>query len=104
MTVNTFISNQDAHMAKLLLEKEGIEVFLLHEEINTVLNFHNVALGGIQLQVHPDNAALAKVVLRDAGYITSSSEKGEIPFRKYLIYGLILALFIAIIVYVLDKV
>ncbi len=102
MTVNTFISNQDAHMAKLLLEKEGIEVFLLHEEINTVLNFHNVALGGIQLQVHPDNAALAKVVLRDAGYISAKSSRSEIDFKKFLLYGLVLAVLIAVLVYFME--
>ena len=102
MTVNTFLSNQDAHMAKLLLEKEGIEVFLLHEGINTVLNFHNVALGGTQLQVHPDNAALAKVVLRDAGYLSSTPEKAELNYRKLLFYGLLLAVLIAVLVFFMD--
>jgi predicted naringenin-chalcone synthase len=102
MTINTFLNNQDAHMAKLLLEKEGIEVFLLHEGINTVLNFHNVALGGTQLQVHPDNAALAKVVLRDAGYLSSASQKKELNYKKLLFYGLLLALLIAAMVYQMD--
>lgn len=90
-------------MAKLLLEKEGIAVFLLHEEINTVLNFHNVALGGTQLQVHPDNAALAKVVLRDAGYLGENPSKGmgKSWMKTFVVVGL-LALLLAIILFFLD--
>ena len=63
VTVDVFTSPWDAHIAKGLLESEGIPVFIAHENhiwANWVLS---QALGGVKVQVAPENVVDAKEIL-----------------------------------------
>lgn len=65
VTVGTFTSPIDAHLAKGRLEAEGISAFVAHEHhiwANWVLSH---ALGGVKLQVVSENAAKAQAILKE---------------------------------------
>jgi hypothetical protein len=63
VTIDTFTSPWDAHIAKGVLESEGIPAFVAHENhvwANWVLS---QALGGVKIQVAFENASIAKEIL-----------------------------------------
>ena len=60
VTVRTFDTSIEAHIFKTKLESEGIEVFLIDEEMISVNPLYNIAVGGIKLQV--DEAELKRAL------------------------------------------
>lgn len=70
ITVDTYTSPWDAHIAKGLLESEGIPVFIAHENHIWANWVFSQALGGVKVQVLPENVENAKEIL-------NSLNKGE---------------------------
>jgi DNA-directed RNA polymerase subunit M/transcription elongation factor TFIIS len=60
VTIATFRSLGEAHIAKGALESEGIECTLTDENIAGI---YSPAIGGIRLQVHSDDAGKAVEIL-----------------------------------------
>ena len=63
-SIATFLQLQQAHLAKIKLESEGINVFLQDE-----LMLYSLAGGGITLQVEEENAENALRILSECGYV-----------------------------------
>lgn len=77
ITVMTFVYPQEAHLAKNVLESEGIKVFLKDELAIQVNNFYSPALGGVKLQIQEENKERALEILTEAGYLQKTEEKTE---------------------------
>jgi hypothetical protein len=63
VTIATFGQLAEAHMAKNLLEAEGIEVFLAGEHVNDTFTL-NIGPSGPKLQVPEDQANRATELLQ----------------------------------------
>lgn len=63
LTVATFDLMTDAHIALERLRAEGIEAWLADEHLVQTDWLYSIAVGGIKLQVRPEDAARARVVL-----------------------------------------
>lgn len=73
ITVASFHESAEAEMAKGRLRSAGIDCFLVGE--NTAVLYGN-ALGGLQLQVNPEDEADARAVL-DISAAPGESERAE---------------------------
>lgn len=69
VTILSFTYPYEAHLAKSLLESEGIEVFIKDELTAHMNNFYSNAIGGIKLQVRDSDYKSARQILVDSGYI-----------------------------------
>lgn len=67
--VSTFTSPIDAHLAKTLLEAQGITVELADEQIVQSYQALSQAVGGIKLSVQQSDFLKAKQILIKAGYV-----------------------------------
>lgn len=67
VTIRTFSQSIDFEMAKSYLESCGVECFGRNEIIN--LAYINLVDGGIQLQVHKEQAEEAIKLLFEKGYL-----------------------------------
>lgn len=68
---------QEAHMAKGLLQSEGIETFIQDELTAQVYSFASNALGGIKVQVKGSDFEKALMVLKEGGYIKEGNKRDE---------------------------
>ncbi len=80
ITIRSFTYPHEAHMAKAMLESEGIEVFIKDELTAQVNNFYSNAIGGVKLLVKQSDYSQALSILVEAGYI---SEKVTRPGTIY---------------------
>jgi len=64
-TVGRYTDAIRAHLARGRLEAEGIEAFVAHEHHVWADWMVSNALGGVKVQVKPDMAARAKLILED---------------------------------------
>jgi len=80
-TVATFYSLWEAQLAKAFLENHQIVCFLQDEHIVGVNPFYANAVGGIKLNVHPDHAEKALLLLTefDSGMHEQTTENTEVP-------------------------
>lgn len=69
ITIITFIYPHEAHMAKGVLESEGVAVFIKDEMTAQVNNFYSTAIGGVKLQVSEEDQERALQILKETGYI-----------------------------------
>lgn len=83
ITVHAFTYPHEAHMAKVKLESEGIEVRLLDELTAQVNNFYSNAIGGVKLQVKEGQEDTAKEILEDMEVIEEMPQEAS-PFLIYL--------------------
>lgn len=109
-TVITFTYPHEAHLAKSMLESDGVKVIIADEMTTQVHNFYSNAIGGVKLQVAGSDAEKAHEILTNAGYIKPSEssdnqflKKFDILTRKWTILNKVapeirFALFIAAIV------
>jgi hypothetical protein len=73
-TIITFTQPHDAHLAKGLLESNGIETIIRDELTAQVNNFYSNAIGGVKLDVKESDLSNATSILREGGYIKESTE------------------------------
>lgn len=109
-TVITFTYPYEAHLAKSMLESDGVKVIIADEMTTQVHNFYSNAIGGVKLQVAESDAEKAHEILTNAGSIKPSEssdnqflKKFDILTRKWTILNKVapeirFALFIAAIV------
>ena len=64
ITIATFTSPLDAHIAKGRLETEGISAFITHEYHISVAWFLSNALGGVKVRVLRENQAEAEKIVQ----------------------------------------
>jgi hypothetical protein len=64
VTVATFTNPLEAHIVRGRLQAEGIEVYVAHEHHIWANWFLSTALGGVKLQVNPEDAQRADEILR----------------------------------------
>ena len=65
VTVATFDFSTDAHIALGRLEAEGIEAHLMDEHLVQTDLLYSIAVGGIKLQVEPQDAERALAILAE---------------------------------------
>jgi hypothetical protein len=63
VTVATFSDVSQAELARERLELEGVRAFVLDEQAGGVMPFLTNSMGGIRVQVAPEDAARAREVL-----------------------------------------
>lgn len=73
ITIITFTYPHEAHLAKNMLEAQGVEVIIKDELTAQVNNFYSNAIGGVKLQVEDGNADIALQYLKEAGYISEEN-------------------------------
>jgi len=73
-TIITFTQVHNAHLAKGLLESEGIETIIRDELTVQVNNFYSNAIGGIKLDVKECDLINASLILKEGGYINESRD------------------------------
>lgn len=83
VTLITFVYPHEAHLAKNILESEGITVFIQDELTVQVNNFLSNAVGGVKLQVPEEEAVQAFDILKEAGYIQEQQEKKEEKMESF---------------------
>ncbi|MDC1105327.1 DUF2007 domain-containing protein [Prolixibacteraceae bacterium] len=76
-TIITFDQPLEAHMAKNLLESEGILTIMRDELTVQSHNFYSNAIGGIKLDVREECIDEALNVLVDGGYLQPPEEEEE---------------------------
>jgi hypothetical protein len=64
ITIATFTNPLEAHIVRGRLEAENIETFVAHEHHIWANWFLSTALGGVKLQVNPEDAQRAREILR----------------------------------------
>lgn len=74
-TVHTVTYPSEAHVIKMQLENEGIEVFLKDELTIQTDNFISNAIGGVKIQVENKSVESALLFLKKLGYIGSEVEQ-----------------------------
>lgn len=75
VTVTTYGSSIEAHMAKNKLESEGILAFLFDENISSLYPLYNVAVGGIKLKTLASDAEKALHVLASDSALPYTSDQ-----------------------------
>ncbi len=76
-TLITFTYPVEAHMAKGLLESEGIETMIQDEMTTQVDNFLSNAIGGVKLLVQKRDYEYGIATLKQGGYILDEGHKTE---------------------------
>lgn len=83
VTIRSFWNLLDAELAKGRLEASGIDCFLLDDNMVRMDWFNANALGGVKLQVDPENVEAANRVLEQAQDIeeegVATEEEPELP-------------------------
>ena len=80
ITIATFTNPLEAHIVRGRLQAEGIETWVAHEHHIWANWFLSTALGGVKLQVRPEDAQQAREVLRqeqDGDYETLVAENAN---------------------------
>jgi hypothetical protein len=80
ITIATFTNPLEAHIVRGRLQAEGIETSVAHEHHIWANWFLSTALGGVKLQVRPEDAQRAEEVLRqeqDGDYEALVADSGE---------------------------
>lgn len=65
ITIKTFDSSIEAHLLKSKLESEGIECFIIDENIVTLNVLFSNATGGIKLQINSEDLPKATVIVNE---------------------------------------
>jgi len=78
VTVATFSVPQQAHLARLRLESEEIDCFLIDENLVATDWLLANAVGGIKVQVHEDDVAAARTILGTHAALSDLGEESEI--------------------------
>ncbi|NDH90230.1 MAG: DUF2007 domain-containing protein, partial [Flavobacteriia bacterium] len=65
ITLKTFSNAVSAHLLKTRLESEGVECFILDENIVRLNSFYDLAVGGIRLQVREEDFQRAKELIEE---------------------------------------
>lgn len=81
--VITFIYPHEAHLAKGVLETEGVEVVIADELTAQVNNFYSTAIGGVKLFVRKDEKERAYHILKEAGFINEPEPKEEVTLAVF---------------------
>ncbi|MEN8928996.1 MAG: DUF2007 domain-containing protein [Flavobacteriales bacterium] len=76
-TIHTVTYPSEAHVIKLQLENEGINVFLKDELTVQTDNFISNAIGGVKIQVGSEDVDAAIQLLLKLGYKTEQNNKKE---------------------------
>ncbi len=74
-TVITFIQPHEAHMAKGVLESEGIETMIRDDMTAQVKNFYSNAIRGVKVLTKKDDLEGAVRILKRGGFITENAKK-----------------------------
>ncbi|NDV64106.1 DUF2007 domain-containing protein [Bacteroides sp. 224] len=83
ITIITFIYPHEAHIAKGVLESEGIDVFIKDEMTAQVNNFYSTAIGGVKLLVNEEQRERALQILEEAGYIKTPEDSAEPESKEF---------------------
>lgn len=73
--VITFTLPHEAHIAKSVLETEGINTIIQNDLTAQVHNFYSNAIGGVHLTVCFDDAEKAYSILKEGGFIKETQKK-----------------------------
>ena len=82
VTISTYSSAIDAHLAKNKLESEGILAFLFDENMVSLNPLYNISVGGIKLKTLQSDRAQALAVLdyvQDQPYTNEQNEAIACP-------------------------
>lgn len=63
ITIAVFDYPHEIQVLKHLLDQEGVAYFFENETALSVVPMYSVALGGIRLKIHPNDAETVKVIL-----------------------------------------
>jgi hypothetical protein len=63
VTVRTFEKSIDAHLFRIELENNGIEVYIVDEETVTIYPLYTQAIGGIKVKVHHTDVEKVRGIL-----------------------------------------
>lgn len=87
VTIISFEFPHQAHLAKVILESEEIEVEILDELTVQVNNFYSNAIGGVKVQVDEKDVDKALKILVDAGYLEQNlnESKSQLSWLEKLI-------------------
>ncbi|WP_066838954.1 putative signal transducing protein [Rufibacter ruber] len=77
VTVTTYSSPIDAHLAKNKLESEGILSFLFDENVVSMNPLFNITVGGIKLKTLASDAEKAMVILNSVNELPYTTEQDE---------------------------
>lgn len=83
ITIITFNYPHEAHLVKIKLESEGIEVFIKDELTVQVHNFYSNAIGGVKLQVKEKDFTRANQLLIESGYIKNEIQSKNRFFNRF---------------------
>ena len=64
ITIAIFTYQHETEILKHLLDREGFVYFFENETMLSVVPMYSVALGGIKLKVHPDDAEAVREILK----------------------------------------
>jgi hypothetical protein len=78
VTVTTYSSVIDAHLAKNKLESEGILAFLFDENVMSLNPLYNISVGGIKLKTLESDRAQAEAVLTSLQDQPYTNEQNEV--------------------------
>ncbi|GAA4303175.1 DUF2007 domain-containing protein [Nibribacter koreensis] len=78
VTVSTYSSAIDAHLAKNKLESEGILAFLFDENMVSLNPLYNISIGGIKLKTLESDRAQAEAVLSSLQDQPYTNEQNEV--------------------------
>jgi len=82
ITLKTFSSDISAHLLKTRLESEGVECFILDENIVRLNSFYDLAVGGIRLQVREEDYERSKALIEsweDRPYLDEEDRELKCP-------------------------
>lgn len=76
-TIITFTLPHEAHMAKNVLESEGVETMIQDELTAQVDNFLSNAIGGVKLKVRDSDIEKGLKILETSGYISDNGKNNR---------------------------
>jgi hypothetical protein len=83
VTIETFSSSWEAQLARAALESEGIEAVIADEHFLRLYGALTSTLGGVRLQVRPDDAARATELLRNRRpFLYVVQDEDDAPFPE----------------------
>jgi hypothetical protein len=84
-TVITFTQPHEAHLAKGVLESEGIET-IVHDDVTAqVNNFYSNAIGGVKVLISNDDFEEGIKILKKGGYIQENIKNDELRIETYIV-------------------
>jgi DNA-directed RNA polymerase subunit RPC12/RpoP len=84
-TIITLTQPHEAHLAKGVLESEGIET-IIHDDVTAqVNNFYSNAIDGVKVLIKESDIQKGLVILKQGGYINEPKDNAKLKIETYFI-------------------